>query len=308
MSDRPTRTPTGDGDTRLSRRRLLSGSLGMAALAGVGSLTSGCGIAGALGNDRTLRLIVTESAPFQEPTKLAEQILEQDGWDVSVTYVTDIIQPNHAVSNGEYDVNFFQNISYLRQFNEDNDLDIQPLFFMFEQPSGIYSAFHDTLEDIPAGARIALPVDTATNGRGIRLLARGGLIEIDESTHVAALSVHDITANPLDLEFVEVDQQSVGQIYPDVDAVFGFARLLAEVDVMPEEVLIMESSEEALPFALAVCARPGFAEEEPEKHEALTSAFHDEEIAAWYGDYLDGILTPAFDRDIHSAWEDVNSR
>lgn len=279
----------------------------MAALLGVGSLTSGCGLLDRMGGDRTLRLVVTENAPFQEPTRIAQRILEADGWEFDATYVTDIIQPNHAVNNGEYDVNFFQNISYLRQFNEDNDLDIEPIFFMFEQPSGIYSEHHDSLEEIPDGAQIALPVDTANNGRGIRLLARGGLIEIDESKHVAALSVRDITANPKDLQFIEVDQQSVGQIYSDVDAVFGFARLLAEIDVLPDEVLIMESAEEALPFALAVCARPGFREEQPERYQALKSAYHSAEVREWYGDYLDGLLTPAFDRDIDAAWEQVNA-
>lgn len=291
----------------LSRRRVLSGSLGMAVLLGVGSLTSGCGLLGARAEDRTLRLVVTENAPFQEPTRIAERMLTEQGWDFNATYVTDIIQPNHAVSNGEYDVNFFQNISYLRQFNEDNGLDIEPIFFMFEQPSGIYSEHYDSLEEIPEGAQIALPVDTANNGRGIRLLARAGLIEIDESKHVAALSVQDITANPKNFEFIEVDQQSVGQIYSDVDAVFGFARLLAEIDVLPDEVLIMESDEEALPFALAVCARPGFREEQPERYEALKSAYHSEEVREWYGEYLDGLLTPAFDRDIDQAWEQVNS-
>lgn len=290
----------------LSRRRALSGSLGMAVLLGVGSLTSGCGLVDRIGGDRTLRLVVTENAPFQEPTRIAQRLLEAEGWAFDATYVTDIIQPNHAVSNGEYDVNFFQNISYLRQFNEDNDLDIEPIFFMFEQPSGIYSARHGSLEEIPAGAQIALPVDTANNGRGIRLLARGGLIEIDESTHVAALSVGDITANPRGLQFIEVDQQSVGQIYPDVDAVFGFARLLAEIDVLPEEVLIMESPEEALPFALAVCARPGFREEEPQRYEALKTAYHSTQVRQWYQEYLDGLLTPAFDRDIDTAWKQVN--
>ncbi|MCH8560108.1 MetQ/NlpA family ABC transporter substrate-binding protein [Nesterenkonia sp. LB17] len=290
----------------LSRRRVLSGSLGMAALLGVGSLTSGCGLAGGAGADRSLRLVVTENAPFQEPTRIAQRILEADGWEFNATYVTDIIQPNHAVSNGEYDVNFFQNISYLRQFNADNDLDIEPIFFMFEQPSGIYSAQHDSLEELPDGAQIALPVDTANNGRGIRLLARGGLIEIDESKPVAALSVRDITANPKDLQFIEVDQQSVGQIYADVDAVFGFARLLAEIDVLPDEVLIMESAEEALPFALAVCARPGFREEQPERFEALKAAYHSAEVREWYGEYLDGLLNPAFDRDIDAAWKQVN--
>jgi len=299
---------TTSGTHTLSRRRLLSGSLGVATLLGVGSLTSGCGLVDRIGGDRTLRLVVTENAPFQEPTLIAQRILEEEGWDFNATYVTDIIQPNHAVSNGEYDVNFFQNISYLRQFNEDNDLDIEPIFFMFEQPSGIYSAQYDSLEEIPDGAQIALPVDTANNGRGIRLLARGGLIEIDESKHVAALSVQDITSNPKNFEFIEVDQQSVGQIYSDVDAVFGFARLLAEIDVLPDEVLIMESQEEALPFALAVCARPVFREEEPERYEALKAAYHSEEVRQWYGEYLDGLLTPAFDRDIDAAWEEVNAR
>lgn len=291
----------------LSRRRVLSGSLGMAALLGVGSLTSGCGLVDRIGGDRTLRLVVTENAPFQEPTRIAQRILESEGWEFDATYVTDIIQPNHAVNNGEYDVNFFQNISYLRQFNADNGLDIEPIFFMFEQPSGIYSEQYDSLEELPDGAQVALPVDTANNGRGIRLLARGGLIEIDESKPVAALSVDDITANPKDLQFIEVDQQSVGQIYSDVDAVFGFARLLAEIDVLPEEVLIMESAEEALPFALAVCARPGFREEQPERHQALKSAYHSQPVRQWYWDYLDGLLTPAFDRDIDAAWEQVNA-
>jgi len=299
---------TTSGTHTVSRRRLLSGSLGMATLLGVGSLTSGCGLVDRIRGDQTLRLVVTENAPFQEPTLIAQRILEEEGWDFNATYVTDIIQPNHAVSNGEYDVNFFQNISYLRQFNEDNDLDIEPIFFMFEQPSGIYSAQYDSLEEIPDGAQIALPVDTANNGRGIRLLARGGLIEIDESKHVAALSVQDITSNPKNFEFIEVDQQSVGQIYSDVDAVFGFARLLAEIDVLPDEVLIMESQEEALPFALAVCARPGFREEEPERYEALKGAYHSEEVRQWYSEYLDGLLTPAFDRDIDAAWEEVNAR
>lgn len=266
---------------------------------------TGCGLIGDGGDDKTITITVTENAPFQEPTEIAEEYLEDEGWELDPTYVTDIIQPNFAVSNGEYDVNFFQNLSYLNQFNEDNDLDLEPIMFMFEQPSGIYSSKYDSIEEIPDKAKIALPVDTANNGRGISLLARAGLIEIDDSVPVASLSVEDITDNPKDLEFTEVDQQSVGTVYPDVDAVFGFARLLAEVDVYPEEVLIMENDDEALPFALTIAAKPGFREDEPEKYEALKEAYHSEEVREWYGDYLGGLLTPAFDRDIDAAWEDV---
>lgn len=284
------------------------GFLTTAAMASAAAVAlTGCGLVEGIGEDQTITMIVTENAPFQEPTEIAKELLEEEGWTLETTYVTDIVQPNFAVSNGEYDVNFFQNLTYLRQFNEDHDLDLEPIFFMFEQPSGVYSREYDSLEDLPEGAQVALPVDTANNGRGIRLLARGGLIEIDESKGVAELSVDDITENPRGLDFIEVDQQSVGTVYDDVDAVFGFARLLAEVGIRPEETLIIESQEEALPFAMTIAAQPGFPEDEPEKHEALRSAYHSDEVRAWYGDYLDGLLTPAFERDIEAAWEEANN-
>lgn len=288
----------------LTRRRLLAASAAAAAAAAL----TGCGLVGAIGQDRSISIIVTENAPFQEPTEIAQEHLEEEGWELEPTYVTDIIQPNYAVSNGEYDVNFFQNLTYLRQFNIDHGLELEPIFFMFEQPSGIYSREYESLDELPDGASVALPVDTANNGRGIRLLARAGLIEIDESKDVVELSVDDITSNPRNLEFIEVDQQSVGTVYDDVDAVFGFARLMAEVDVMPEEALIIETDEEALPFAMTIAAQPEFRENEPEKYQALKEAYHSEEVRQWYGQYLDGLLTPAFERDIDAAWQEATSQ
>lgn len=282
-------------------------ALAAAAAVAVLSLT-GCGLAGANTQDQTISMVVTENAPFQEPTEIAKELLAEEGWELETTYVTDIIQPNYTVSNGEYDVNFFQNLTYLRQFNSDHDLDLEPIFFMFEQPSGIYSSQYNSLEELPQGASVALPVDTANNGRGIQLLARAELIEIDETKDVVELSVNDIQDNPRDLEFVEVDQQSVATVYDDVDAVFGFARLLAEIDVQPEEALIIEDEEEALPFAMTIAAQPDFREEEPEKYQALKSAYHSEEVRDWYSEYLDGLLTPAFERDIDTAWKEAHNQ
>lgn len=266
---------------------------------------SACGLVEAAGDDTSVSIIVTDNEPFQEPTEIAKEHFDDQGWELDATYVTDIIQPNFAVDNGESDVNFFQNLTYLKQFNQDHELDLEPILFMFEQPSGIFSQEHDSLDELPEGATVALPVDTATNGRGIRLLARAGLIDIDDAQDVVELSVDDITDNPHDLEFIEVDQQSVGTVYADVDAVFGFARLLAEIDVMPKEALITESDEEALPFAMTIAAQPGFREEEPEKYQALKDAYHSPEVRSWYEDYLDGLLTPAFDRDIDAAWKEA---
>ena len=158
----------------------------LGAFATVGTLTlTACGLADA--DDRSISMILTESGPFQDPTEIVRDKLEDDGWTLDTTYVTDIVQPNQVVSNGEYDVNYFQHLAYLRQFNADYDLDVEPLFAVFQAPAGIYSERYDSIDDLPHGAQIALPVDRANNGRGLLLLHEAGLLEIDKTVEVTEL-------------------------------------------------------------------------------------------------------------------------
>lgn len=285
-------------------RRLAFAAAGAAGLLALG----GCGLAG--DDDQTISMIVTESGPFQDPTEIAAELLAEDGWELETTYVTDIVQPNQVVSNGEYDVNYFQHLAYLDQFNQDYDLDVEPIFAVFQAPAGIYSEEHDSLEDLPDGAQIALPVDRANNGRGLLMLHEAGLLEIDDSKEVTEISQEDIVENPHDFRFVEVDQQSLAQTLPDVDAGFSFTRLIAEsnVDVEATEPLIIEEDAEAqLPFTVVVAAAPGFAEEEPEKYEALREAYQSEEVQEWFDEYIGGLKNTAFDIDVVELWPEFQA-
>ena len=277
--------------------------LGAISTAGIFALSS-CGLAN--DDEQTISMILTESGPFQEPTNIATEILEEDGWTLDPTYVTDI----QVVANGEYDVNYFQHLAYLRQFNEDYDLDIAPLFAVFQAPAGIYSEQHDTIEDLPQGAQIALPVDRANNGRGLLLLHEAGLLELDDSKEVTEISQEDIVNNPNDYDFVEVDQQSLAQILPDVDAGFSFTRLIAESDLeveATEPLLIEEDAEAQLPYTVVVAASSDFAENEPEKYEALRAAYQSEEVQAWFEEYIGGLKKTAFDLEISDVWEDFQA-
>ena len=282
------------------------------ALAGAGTLAlTSCGLADAVGEeDRTISMIVTESAPFQEPTEIAKELLAEEGWTLETTYVTDIIQPNQVVAQGEYDANFFQHIAYQRQFNQDNGTDVEPAFSVYYAPSGIFSLQHESIEDLPEGAQIALAVDTANNGRGLKLLADAGAIEIDESQEVTELSQQDITSNPKNFEFIEVDQQSTPQSLPDVDAGFAFARLIAEAghEVDDTALILEEDDEVRIPYTVVVSGAPDF--QDTEAAEALQSAFQSEEVQQWYADYLDGAIdfTDEFTVDtVDEIWEDFTA-
>ncbi|MCC9194976.1 MetQ/NlpA family ABC transporter substrate-binding protein [Arthrobacter sp. zg-Y916] len=290
----------------MERRNFLKLAL---AGAGAASLTAatGCGLTGgaAASGDKTIKIIATESAPYQEPTKIAAELLKAKGWTLEATYVTDIIQPNLAVSNGEFDANYFQHGAYLQQFNVDQLLEVQPLFYVYGSPAGIWSKRYSSLQDLPDGARIALPVDPANNGRGLVLLRDAGLLELKEGVGVIHTSQETITANPKNFEFVEVDQQSLSKTLPDVDAGVLFVRLAAEIGLSPDDALAFEKEADQIPFRCVVAGTAEFAE--TEKAKALQEAYQSPEVREWFAGYMHGVLPTPWDadplEDLSSWWE-----
>ena len=288
------------------RRAITTGIVGLATLA-----VTSCGLtqASSADDDKTITFIVTESEPYQEPTEIAKELLAEEGWDLQPTYVTDIVQPNQVVSEGEYDANFFQHAAYLRQFNVDNGTNVAPAFTVYDAPAGVFSLKHDSLDDLPDGATISLPVDRSNNGRAVALLAHEGLIEIDDSVPITELSQESITDNPKNLEFVEIDQQSSAQTLPDVDAGFSTIRFQAEAGYDVEDTMLaFEDYEDSFDFSVVVGVGEG--ERDSEKIQALQRALQSDEVQEWYDNYLDGAL--AFNGDFHSdnigeRWEQYQS-
>lgn len=282
------------------------------------SVLTGCGLTGAGSaenaagdsEDRTISIIVTESGPFQEPTEIAKELLAEEGWALEPTYVTDIVQPNQVVSAGEYDANYFQHFAYLNQFNIDNDIEVEPAFSTYYEPAGLFSLQHESFDDLPEGAEISLPVDTANNGRGIKMLADHGVLEIDETVPVTELSQADITANPRNLQFVEIDQQSSGHTLADVDAGFAFARLVVESghDLQDTALTLEDDPEVQLSYTNIVAVQSGNLG--TEKTQALQDAYHSPEVQQWYDEYLDGAVQFTDDvsiDNVEQVWADFTS-
>lgn len=249
---------------------------------------TGCGL---VEDDSTISIVVTESAPFQEPAEIAAALLEEQGYELDITYMTDIVQPNQVVDQGEFEGNYFQHLAYLNNFNQSNDTAVEPLFSVYYAPAGLFSLEHDSLDELPDGAEINLPVDPSNNGRALQLLADEGLIEVDESVSIIELTQNDITENPRDFRFVETDQQSAAQVLPDVDAGFAFVRLIAEADLdVDETTLSIEDGREEVrtPFTCVVAVGPDGVTDE--QAQALQDAFQSEEVEQWFEEYQGGVV------------------
>ncbi len=107
-----------------------------------------------------------------------EEAAADEGIDVEIIDFSDYNQPNPAVSEGELDLNQFQHIVFLADYNVASGDDLQPIGATAIYPLGLHSKQYDAVEEIPDGATVAVPNDASNQARALVLLQSAGLIEL----------------------------------------------------------------------------------------------------------------------------------
>jgi D-methionine transport system substrate-binding protein len=166
------------------RTRLLATS---AIAASAALLLAGC--SGAGGDDDTVRIgVVGASDPYWATY---EQAAADAGIDVEIVDFSDYNQPNPALTEDEIDLNQFQHIAYLAQYNTSADADLVPIGATAIYPLGLYSSQYDDVADIPEGATIAIPNDETNQARALLVLQSAGLVELKDGGGVLS-NVDDV--------------------------------------------------------------------------------------------------------------------
>ncbi|CAM5414294.1 Lipoprotein OS=Lysinibacillus sphaericus OX=1421 GN=metQ_3 PE=3 SV=1 [Lysinibacillus sphaericus] len=105
--------------------------------------------------------------------------LEEKGYEVELVEFSDYVQPNKALDNGDIDANLFQHTIYLENFEEQNNMDLEPLIIVPTAPMGFFSNKYKSIDEIPNGATVAIANDPSNAARTLLSLQEQGLIEID---------------------------------------------------------------------------------------------------------------------------------
>ena len=165
----------------------------------------------------TVTVGVVSEAEEQVWEFVSEQALEQEGIELELVLFTDYVQPNVALQDGSTDLNAFQHVAFLNEWNEANDGNLEALGFSYVTPLGVYSESITSIEEIPEDAVIAIPNDPTNGGRALLGLELAGLIEVDDEAGILP-TVSDVTDNPLNIQFEELEAAQIAQALPDVDA------------------------------------------------------------------------------------------
>ena len=143
--------------------------------------------------------------------------LEQEGITLELVKFADYTLPNQALADGEIDLNAFQHKAFLANEVKDKNLDLISIADTVIAPLGVYSDKIKTVDELKDGDKIAIPNDATNGGRALRLLESAGIITVAaEAGFVPELK--DITANPKNIEFIEVEAAQTSSLLPDVAA------------------------------------------------------------------------------------------
>lgn len=141
---------------------------------------------------------------------------EGTGNTAELVKFADYNQPNEALASGDIDLNAFQHHKFLNEFNADRGSDLVVIGDTMLAPIALYSNKVKSLEELPEGAKIALPNDPSNGSRALFLLQDAGLIKV-EGEPGDIIGLENITENSKNLELIEMDASETARSLDDVD-------------------------------------------------------------------------------------------
>ena len=217
-------------------------------------------------------------------------ILAEQGINLVINQYDDYVVPNTAVEDGDEDANYFQHQPYLDEFNESRGTHLVSVAGVHIEPMGIYAGKTTSLDELADGAVIGIPNDPTNEGRALLLLEAQGLIKLDDSSNLSA-TPNNIVENPKNLEFQEIEAQTLPSSRPDLDLAVINSNYALGAGLNPTtDALASESSDS--PYVNVLVVKEG--NEDNPAIQALVEALHSDTIRDFITEEFDGAVVPAF--------------
>jgi D-methionine transport system substrate-binding protein len=160
-------------------------------------------------NRVTVRVGVTDKA--QEYWTTFTDLAAEEGIDVELVNFTDYTQPNPILSSGDLELNQFQHLLYLANYNVASDDDLEPIGSTAIYQLGLYTTKgYASPDDIPEGAEIAIPNDVVNQARALLVLQSAGLITLTDGGNAFSTPAEiDEAASRVKVVPVDANQTSV---------------------------------------------------------------------------------------------------
>jgi D-methionine transport system substrate-binding protein len=221
------------------------------------------------------------------------KLLEADNIRCEMVEFAEYKLPNNALDAGEIDLNAFQHKAYLQKEIDDLGYDVAVLGDTIVAPLSLYSDKITDVSQLKAGDKIAVPSDPTNEGRCFKILESAGLLEVDPAAGYIP-ELKDITANPLNLEFVEVEAANTASLLPDVAAAFVNGAHAVDNGLKLEDAVYTEQVKPGSdnPYVNIIACRTAGLDNPV--YQKVLAAYQSQETAQAIRDIYQGTYIPAF--------------
>lgn len=243
--------------------------------------------------DKTITVAASPTPHAEILNNAVAPILEEEGYTLEVKEFTDYVQPNTVTEAGEVDANYFQHRPYLENFNEEQGTHLVEVAGVHFEPMGIFSSSIESLDEVAEGAVVAVPNDATNEARALLLLEQEGLLELDDEAGINA-TINDITSNPKNLEFEELEAANLPNVLEDVSIAVINGNYALAADFTMDDALAVEANDSlaADTYTNVIVVKDG--NQDSEKIKALAEACNSDEVSDYITDNYQGSVVAVF--------------
>ena len=212
-------------------------------------------------------------------------ILEKEGYTVNGVDFSDLQTADIGLNDGDVDVNVEQHIAYMENFNANYNADLVALRPIPTVPAGVYSAKYKSVDEIPDGAKVAVPNDASNTARCYLMLQKIGWIKLADDVDPSAVTQDDIVENPHNIEFTEMKSLTIPAAIQDFDYVAITGSVVYNAGIDPSTALATEDIQDHLVLQVVVKEE----NRDAEWAKAIVDAYHSDEFKQYMEENNDGL-------------------
>ena len=145
--------------------------------------------------------------------------LAKDNIKIDVKLFSGYTEENPALADGSLDLNSFQHVAYLNNYNKENKKDLTYVGYTIISPFGLYSDKIKNPKELKDGDVVAIPNDPTNGGRALQALQALGVLKL-KSDAPDSPEVKDIASYSTKIKIKEIQADQLVAALPDVAAAF----------------------------------------------------------------------------------------
>ena len=173
----------------------------------------------------------------------------------------------------------------MENFNANYNADLVALSPIPTVPAGVYSAKYKSVDEIPDGAKVAVPNDASNTARCYLMLQKIGWIKLADDVDPSAVTQDDIVENPHNIEFTEMKSLTIPAAIQDFDYVAITGSVVYNAGIDPSTALATEDIQDHLVLQVVVKEE----NRDAEWAKAIVDAYHSDEFKQYMEENNDGL-------------------